>query len=168
MKKIIVVTAAVLALLAVFAAGCGNMPDDTAPEAADDEIALHIQLNLKEDIGLLVVDYYADGTTCSGGVSNADKSMLKRDELIIYTLSRQSFDAPEDVEELSVRFTVITEYVDPNYENIYPAEYTKPMEAISLRGKFGESYYVTISGDRENGYHAVLEEDRGGEGGKAD
>ena len=162
MKKIVIITAAPLALLAVFAAGCGNMPGDTAPEAADDEIVLQIQLDLKEDIGLLVVDYYAKGTSCSGGVSNADRSMLKRDELIIYTLSRREFDAPEDAEELSVKFTVITEYVDPNYENIYPAEYTKPMEAISLKGRFGETCFITISGDRENGYHAVLEKGRGG------
>lgn len=57
---------------------------------------------------------------------------------------------------MSIQFTVITEYVDPNYENIYPAEYTKLMDAIPLKANFGESYLITISGDKMNGYKAVL------------
>ena len=44
---------------------------------ADDEIALHIQLDTKEDIGLLVYDYRADGQEYSGGTSNADRSDRK-------------------------------------------------------------------------------------------
>lgn len=44
---------------------------------ADDEIALHIQLDIDRDIGLLVFDYYADGQEHSGGVSNADRSLMK-------------------------------------------------------------------------------------------
>ena len=58
---------------------------------------------------------------------------------------------------MSIQFTVITEYVDPNYENIYPVEYTKLMDAIPLKANFGESYLITISGDKMNGYKAVLE-----------
>ena len=145
-------------LLVVFNAACSGISYDTTPKVADDEIALHIKLDIKEDIGLLVVDYEANGTSGSGGTSNADKSLLKHGELIIYTLSKQDFDDPADAENLTVKFTVITEYADPNFENIYPKEYTKPMDAISLKGKFGEAYYITISGDKINGYHAALEE----------
>lgn len=58
---------------------------------------------------------------------------------------------------MSIQFTVITEYVDPNNENIYPVEYTKLMDAIPLKANFGESYLITISGDKMNGYKAVLE-----------
>ena len=57
---------------------------------------------------------------------------------------------------MSIQFTVITEYVDPNYENIYPSEYTKLMDAIPMKANFGESYLITISGDKMNGYKAVL------------
>lgn len=150
-KKLITV----MMLLVLF--GCSK-PDDVPYEASDDEIALQIQLDIKEDIGLLIVDYEANESSGSGGTSNADKSLLKHDEFIIYTLSKQEFENPSDVENMTVQFTIITEYVDPNYENIYPEEYTKEMNPISLHAKFGESYYITITGDKTNGYEAVLEE----------
>lgn len=156
-EKFSTIFAAVLVFVTVFAlSGCHNA-DETATKVADDEIALQIKLDIKEDIGLLIVDYKANGTECSGGTSNADKSLLKHDELITYALSKQDFDNPSDAENMSIQFTVITEYVDPNYENVYPAEYTKPLKPISLKADFGETYYITISGDKTNGYKAVLE-----------
>ena len=51
-----------------------TIPDDYAP--ADDEIAVHIQFDTREDIGLLVYDYCADGHEYSGGTSNADGSLI--------------------------------------------------------------------------------------------
>ena len=65
------------------------------------------------------MDYEAGDTACSGGISNADQSLLKHDELLTYTLNKQDFDKPADAENMSIRFTVITEYEAPNYENIY-------------------------------------------------
>ena len=148
--------ATALVLFFVFAlSGCHNAKD-AATKVSADEIALQIQLDIKEDIGLLIVEYKANSTERSGGTSNADKSLLKHDELITYTLSKQDFDNPSDAENMSIQFTVITEYVDPNYENVYPAEYTKPLEPISLKANFGGTYYITISGDKTNGYKAVL------------
>ena len=155
-EKIYIVLAAVLVFVSVFAlSGCHNA-EDAATKVADDEIALQIQLDIKEDIGLLIVEYKANSTERSGGTSNADKSLLKHDELITYTLSKQDFDNPSDAENMSIQFTVITEYVDPNYENVYPAEYTKPLEPIPLEANFGGTYYIVISGDKTNGYKAVL------------
>ena len=82
-----IVAGMVLAVwLVVFFAACGSIPSGADTKVADDEIALYIQLDIKEDIGVLVVDYEAKGTSCSGGTSNADKSLLRHDELIIYTL----------------------------------------------------------------------------------
>ena len=152
-EKSVRMIAAVLIFALVFALyGCYG-----SAKVADDEIALQIRLDIKEDIGLLVVNYTANGISHSGGVSNADKSLLKHGELITYTLTKQDFDNQENIENMSVQFEIITEYVDPNYENIYPAEYTKPMNAIDLYANFGESYNITISGDKVNGYEAVLE-----------
>ena len=74
-------------------------------------------------------------------------------------MGEQDFDNPEDVENLSLNFTVITEYVDPNYENVYPAEYTKPAGEITLNARFGETYSITITGSRADGYEAVLTEE---------
>lgn len=61
-----------------------------------------------------------------------------------------------DACELSVQFRIITEYVAPNYENVYPDDITKYMEPISWEARFGESYFITITGDKINGYKAVL------------
>ena len=55
-----------------------------------------------------------------------------------------------------VQFRIITEYVDPNYENVYPDDITKYIEPISWEARFGESYFITITGDKINGYKAVL------------
>ena len=95
-EKISIVIAAVLVFVTVFAlSGCHNA-EDAAKKVSDDEIALQIQLDIKEDIGLLIVEYKANSTERSGGTSNADKSLLKHDELITYTLSKQDFDNPSD------------------------------------------------------------------------
>lgn len=132
-----------------------NQARDQPAEAAEDEIALRIKLDTKEDLGLLLIAYDANGSGGRGGISNADKSLIKHDEQLFYTLPKHAFDDPSDVKNLSIQFIIITEYVEPNFEEIYPEEYKMPTNPISLRADFGESYAVTISGDRANGYRAV-------------
>ena len=63
-----------------------------------------------------------------------------------------------DTFELSMQFRIITEYVAPNYENVYPDDITKYMEPISWEAHFGESYFITITGDKISGYKADLAE----------
>ena len=125
-------------------------------EPADDEIALHIQLNVEEDVGLLVFDYSVDGYEYSGGISNADRSLIKHDSDNIVVWNKEELNNLSDAFDLSVQFRIITEYVAPNYENVYPDDITKYMEPISWEAHFGESYFVTITGDKANGYKAVL------------
>ena len=55
-----------------------------------------------------------------------------------------------------MQFRIITEYVAPNYENVYPDDITKYLEPITWEAHFGESYFITITGDQTNGYEAVL------------
>lgn len=127
-------------------------------KTADDEVALHIQMNTQEDIGLLVLDYYVDGEQYSGGISNADGSLIKRnDPDLLWVWNEQELSCSTDVVELSIRFRVITEYVEPNFENIYPEEITQYIDTpISWNAHFGEGYYITITGDKVNGYKAEL------------
>lgn len=153
MKKRII--AAICAGILLVLSGCAQSGGSTA----GNEIALRIQLDVQENIGLLLVGYEAGTSSGSGGTSHADKSLIKHDELLFYTLGEQDFENPEDVENLSLNFTVITEYVDPNYENVYPAEYTKPAGEITLNARFGETYSITITGSRAGGYEAVLTEE---------
>ncbi len=144
-------------LLALALSGCAQSgAEEYAP--AEDEISLQIQLDVDEDIGLLVIDYEAGSSSGSGGTSNADKSPIKREALLYYSLEKRIFDDPSDVENLTLGFSVITEYVDPNYENVYPVEYTKPAGEITLHADFGEVYSITITGNRNDGYEAVLAE----------
>lgn len=128
-------------------------------KVADDEIALQIKLDVKEDIGLIIYDYSVGEFEYSGGISNADKSLIKHKDVIIEPLKKQpDFNNLSDIEDLTIKFTIVTEYVDPNYENIYPEEYKRVIETpIPLNAHYGEAYSITISGDKTNGYEAVLE-----------
>lgn len=130
------------------------IPGEYVPD--DDEIALHIQLDTKEDVGLLVYDYRVDSHEYSGGISNADGSLIKHDSDNIVVWNKEELNNLSDTFELSMQFRIITEYVTPNYENVYPDNITKYMEPISWEAHFGESYLITITGDKTNGYKAVL------------
>lgn len=123
---------------------------------ADDEIALHLKLDTEEDVGLLVYDYRAGGHEYSGGISNADGSLIQHDSDNIVVWNREELNLSSDPFELTMQLRIITEYVAPNYENVYPDDITKYMEPISWEAHFGESYCITITGDQTNGYQAVL------------
>ena len=155
-KKIgiaVLAAAAVLAILILVYHGAREPAQTNA-----DEISLQVQLDLKEDIGLLLIDSDIDGNVSSGGSSNADKTMLKKDDQIYWPIERQNYENVPDTVELSLRFTVVTEYCEPNYENTYPEEYQIPMDAITFPAEFGKSYSIRITGDKTNGYQAVLEQ----------
>lgn len=123
---------------------------------SDDEIVVHFQLDTEEDVGLLVYDNCADGYKYTGGMSNADRSLIRRDSDVIVVWNKQQLSASSDTVELSMQLRIITEYVDPNYENIYPEDITRYIDPISWEAHFGESYFVAITGDKVNGYKAVL------------
>lgn len=155
-KKMIGLALAAVAVLGVsFIIYKQTIPGDYVP--ADDEIALYIQLDLKEDIGLLVFDYSANGSDQSGGMSNADRSLMRHNERLINVWNKEILQCSADTVELSIQFRLITEYTDPNYENIYPEDITRYIAApVSWNARFGESYFITITGDKTNGYQAVL------------
>lgn len=154
MKKRIVTAVAVAVVLGLGLVLYGQAtPDEYVP--AEDEIALYIQLDTKEDIGLLVFDYSANGSEQSGGMSNADRSLMKHNERLINVWNRETLQCSDDTVELSIRFRIITEYVDPNFENIYPEELTRYLEKISFEARFGEAYSFTITGDSVGGYQVI-------------
>ena len=142
-------------LFVVCAPGCSLTQDP--PKPGSDEIMIKIKLDLKEDIGLLVLFHEVDGDKGGGGISNADKTMLKRDEILYWTFEKQFYENSGDTVDMVLRFTVVTEYCVPNYENIYPVELTVPAGEVSFKADFGKSYPVTITGDKTNGYQAVFD-----------
>lgn len=156
-KKIIGIAIAVLVIIG-FGFIIYNQTFSGEYMPSDDEIALHIQLEMKADVGLLVYDYRANNHQYSGGTSNADKSLIKHDDNIVVVLNKQQLNSSSDAVELSMQFRIITEYMNPNYENIYPEDITRYADPISWEAQFGKSYYITVSGDKTNGYTAILNE----------
>ena len=155
MKKIIGMAAAAVIVLGLSLVIYNQIiPDEYV--LADDEIALHLKLDTEEDVGLLVYDYRAGGHEYSGGISNADGSLIQHDSYNIVVWNREELNLSSDPFELTMQLRIITEYVAPNYENVYPDDITKYMEPISWEAHFGESYCITITGDQTNGYQAVL------------
>ena len=156
-KKVIGIIAAIVVVLGLSLVVYNQIiPNEYVPAA--DEIALHLHLDTEEDIGLLVYDYRADSHEYSGGISNTDGSLIKHDSDNIVVLNKEELNNIADTFELSMQFRIITEYVAPNYENIYPDDITKYMEPISWEAHFGESYFITITGDKISGYKADLAE----------
>lgn len=155
MKKIIGMAAAAVIVLGLSLVIYNQIiPDEYVPD--DDEIALHLKLDTEEDVGLLVYDYRAGSHEYSGGISNADGSLIQHDSDNIVVWNREELNLSSDPFELTMQLRIITEYVAPNYENVYPDDITKYMEPISWEAHFGESYCITITGDQTNGYQAVL------------
>lgn len=154
-KKIIGIIAATVVVLGLGLVVYNQIiPKEYVP--ADDEIALHLQLDTEEDVGLLVYDYRADSHEYSGGMSNADGSLIKHDSDVIVVWNKEELNSLSDTFELSMQLRIITEYVAPNYENVYPDNITKYTEPISWEAHFGESYFITITGNKTSGYKAVL------------
>jgi len=154
-KKVVITIAVAITLILGFLLCKQIFTDEYKP--ADDEIALHVQMDTKEDIGLLVFDYYADGVEFSGGISNADKTLIKNSDDIVIALNKQELNSSYNNVKLEMYFRIITEYVTPNYENIYPENISQYIDTpVSWKASFGEEYFITITGDKANGYKAVL------------
>lgn len=149
--KIIISVIVTLVILAIFAISKNNNSSDK------NLISLKIQLDLKEDIGLLLIDSDINGEKESGGSSNADKKMLKKDDILYWSIDKQHHKDAAETVDLKIQFTVVSEYCDPNFENIYPEELMIPMKEISFKAEFGKSYSIKIIGDKNNGYQAILE-----------
>ncbi len=157
MRKKRVIAAVIIAAALLVAVTVLYILTSLPPKAADDEIMLKIQLDLKEDIGLLIFDHYLDGKKGGGGISNADRSMLRSDSVLYWSFSKQDYPDLADTVAISMLFTVVTEYCDPNFDNIYPEELLRPMETVSFRGDLGKMYLITITGDSVSGYSASFE-----------
>lgn len=149
--SICIAGAVVFCIFALF--GCSL--DAVPPKEADNAITLCIQLDTAEDVGLLVLEYCADGESGIGGIGNANRTTLKHNERILYKFTREMFQHPSDTKNLSLQLKVITDCTEPKMDFDYPQEYTKILAPISLEAQFGSSYNITIRGDKINGYEAV-------------
>ncbi len=105
-KKIIGILAAAGLVLGLGLVVCSRMlPGEYVPAA--DEIALKIQFDTAEDVGLLVYDYQADGHEYSGGISNVDGSLIRRDSETIVVWDLSELAPRAEPFELSIQFRVL-------------------------------------------------------------
>lgn len=149
----------ILGLSFAFAAIRFTQMHDALPQAEADEIKVNLQFDLDEDIGLFLIDYDVNGTHGAGGISNANQSMLKRDSKdLFWSFDRKQLVTPSDTADVMLKFTVVTQYFEPNYDNIYPEECMIPADEISITAQFGEIYDVIITGNRIDGYQAIMNE----------
>lgn len=154
-KKIIIISIFVILFLSYFIYNRFFPSEYVAPE---DEIVLRIKLDLKEDIGLIVYDYKIEGHEYSGGMSNADKSLIRHnEELICGLIDKEHVESDADEVDIEMNFRIITEYVDPNFENVYLEEITKRLDAIKWKAIYGNIYNIIITGDKIEGYQIILE-----------
>ena len=125
-------------------------------EADEDKIMLQIQLDLQEDIGLFLREAEAPGFHVTGGQANADRSLIRRDELLHDSFTRWQFEDPDEPKEITLRFSVVTEYADPNFENRYPAEMTSAIDPVTISARFGDTVRIIVHGGQDSGYWAEL------------
>ena len=125
-------------------------------EADEDKITLQIQLDLQEDIGLFLCEAEAPGFHVTDGQANADRSLIRRDELLYDSFTRWQFETPGEPKEITLRFSVVTEYVDPNFENDYPDELVTSLDPVTVSARFGDTVRIVVHGGHDTGYWAEL------------
>lgn len=130
-----------------------NKVDET--KTSDDEISLQINLDVPKDFGLLLIEYETKDASGSGGVSNANKSLIKHNDNLTYSLSKQDFNNASDITDLTLTFKIVTEYVEPNYEDNYLASLSFTLNPVQINAHYGNTYHITITSD-ENSYQAIL------------
>ena len=130
-----------------------NKVDET--KTSDDEIILQINLDVPKDFGLLLIEYETKDASGSGGVSNANKSLIKHNDNLTYSLSKQDFNNASDITDLTLTFKRVTEYVEPNYEDNYLASLSFTLNPVQINAHYGNTYHITITSD-ENSYQAIL------------
>ena len=134
-KALVIFLVTIFVLIAAFLVFRESSPKDFV--VGDNEIALYIQMDTKEDIGLLVFDYSVNGSEHSGGISNADKSLMKHDELLIHVWNKENLQCSADTVAFSIQRPRTTEYAYHNYNDIYPAHLTNYLERITYKAHFG-------------------------------
>ena len=167
-----------LCIFSLLLTSCSLEPKIT--RATENEIKVNIRLNLDEDIGLLIYEQDVNGIQRFGGLSNANRSMIKKDDHYLYwDFDRElyseeaNYDASNhedgasavsdvnsmpDTVPVTLRFTVVTKYYEPNYDNDYPEEDMVPMNEVTFMADFGTTYVLEITGNRTDGYHAEIVE----------
>ena len=97
------------------------------------------------------------GSTCISNEQIRCDTAIQSDILAKASrLSCRQFEDPDEPKEITLRFSVITEYADPNFENRYPAELTIATDPVTISARFGDTVRIIVHGGRDSGYWVEL------------
>ena len=118
-------------------------------KANDDEFIIIVNLDVADDVYEIQQSYFIDGVLIgSGGMSHADESKLAKGPYD-FRFSAKEFPENTDISGFSCTFALA--------DNLYNDRGAYPVKnEIKIAAKYGSEYYVTISGDKEKGYTALL------------
>jgi hypothetical protein len=140
----------ILILLLVSFIVCYIYNSDDEPTVAEDEVLLIFDLDTQDELYQVSMDYLIDGEIVGdSGTRNADGTPFYENERIYDSFK---LDAEYDISKLCLQLYVadfINDFGD------HKGEY-KVENEIELFAEYGNIYYITISGDKENGYTAIL------------
>lgn len=148
--KIISLIIVVITLMTI---GCNY---STYTEKSKNEIRFNVQLDLDKNIGLLLSEWYVNGQKGMSGTANSDGSMLNAHMNDFWEIDRNAFEDVDDIVDLDLTFIIVSEYFEPNYEFDYPEEYMFYTNTISMKAEFGTTYYITITGNKVDGYKLIV------------
>jgi hypothetical protein len=150
MKRKALVVFIILILLLVFLVVCYMSNSDNEPTVAEDEVLLIFDLDTQDELYQVSMDYLIDGEIVGdAGTRNADGTPLIENERIYDPFK---LDTEYDISKLSLQLYVadfINDFGD--HEGEYKVE-----NVLKLFAEYGNIYYITIAGDKENGYTAIL------------
>jgi hypothetical protein len=150
MKRKALVFSIFLILLLVLFVVCYMSNSDNEPTVAEDEVLLIFDLDTQDELYQVSMDYLINGEIVGdAGTRKADGTPLVENERIYYPFK---LDTEYDISKLSLQLYVadfINDFGD--HEGEYKVENT-----LKLFAEYGNIYYITISGDKENGYTAIL------------
>jgi len=150
----IVRIAGILLALLLGMSGAGR---EAAPTAAEDEFIIRVRLDTADEVFMLSCIYRLDGEMAGGGATcSADlKSPLSR--TVYETFDERDFPEGADLESFSIRFGLSDRIENGDVPDAAGRTLWAENE-IAVPVRFGETCGVVISGDRESGYRAALEE----------
>jgi hypothetical protein len=148
-RKIFVVF--ILSILLLFSlAVCYIANTDKEPTVAEDEVLLLFDLDTQDELYQVSMDCLVDGqVVSSAGIRNADSTPFVENDRIYDPFK---LGTEYDISKLSLQLYVadfINDFGD--HEGEYKVE-----NELNLLAEYGTIYYITISGDKENGYSATV------------
>jgi hypothetical protein len=140
----------ILILMLISFVVCYISNSDKEPTASEDEVLLIFDLDTQDELYQVSMDYLIDGEIVGdAGFRNADSTPFVENDRIYYPFN---LDAEYDISKLSLQLYVadfINDFGD------HEGEY-KIKNRLDLSAEYGKDYYITITGDKENGYTAIL------------